>query len=148
MADEDQDLRAAGLRRTPARLAVLRHVRIGARPVSHAALSAAPELADIDDITLYRTLSALERAGLVHRVYGVDGVWRYGANDASEGCPGNHAHFLCTRCGAMECLPDQPMPRLQVPAGTRVDGRHLLGFGACAACAGRAEATAHAGAAP
>lgn len=127
-------LRAAGLRRTPARKAVFAHVQALSRPLSHAELQQAESLRDLDDITLYRTLSALVQAGLVHRVLGVDGVWRYGANPASPGCPGNHAHWLCTGCGSMRCLFDQPIPRVEVGEGVTVEGRHLLVFGRCASC--------------
>lgn len=129
-------LRAAGLRRTPARIAVLAHLDARACPTSHADLHAVPALADIDDITLYRTLATLVEAGLVHRVHGIDGVWRYCAQPQERaGCPGNHAHFQCTACGAMSCLLDQPLPRVTVPAGAQVDGRHFVVHGRCVACA-------------
>lgn len=128
-------LRAAGLRRTPARLAVLSRIEALARPTSHADLSALPDLADVDDITLYRTLATLVETGLLHRVHGIDGVWRYCAQPRGlRGCPGNHAHFLCTSCGTMTCLVSQPMPRVDVPTGAEVQGRHFLVYGRCAAC--------------
>ncbi len=134
-------LRAAGLRRTPARVAVLARIEALSRPASHAELAALPELAGLDDITLYRTLATLQEAGLVHRVHGIDGVWRYCAQPTGvQGCPGNHVHFLCTRCGVMHCLLDQPMPRVEVPAGAAVEGRHFLVFGRCVACIGSAAA--------
>jgi Fur family ferric uptake transcriptional regulator len=127
-------LRAAGLRRTPARKAVHGLVEQLGRPVRHADLAAA--LPNLDDITLYRTLATLCEVGLLHRVLGVDGAWRYSANPPTEaGCPGNHPHFLCTVCQGMSCLRDQRMPRVDVPDGARVDGRNFLVFGACAACA-------------
>jgi len=104
-------------------------------PLAHAALLALPDLAQLDDITLYRTLAALVEAGLAHRVLGTDGVWRYGAPPGGHpGCPGNHAHFFCSACRAMACLPDQPIPRITLPPGAAVDGRHLLVFGRCAPC--------------
>lgn len=128
-------LRSAGLRRTPARLAVFGRIEALARPLSHADIQALPDLAGLDDITLYRTLGALVEAGLVHRVHGVDGVWRYCAHPQGRpGCPGNHAHFLCVTCGGMACLVDQPMPRVAVPEGSEVHGRHFLIHGRCAAC--------------
>lgn len=129
-------IREAGLRRTPARVAVLTTVEAYRRPLTHAELSADAALSGLDAITLYRTLATLEEAGLLHRVHGIDGVWRYCAQPpVGAGCPGNHAHFLCSRCGAMQCLLDQPMPRVQVPAGAQVAGRHFVVFGRCAACA-------------
>ena len=129
-------LRAAGLRRTPARVAVLDALRASPHPLTHAALAAA--LAPLDEVTLYRTLTTLEKAGLVHRAIGLDGAARYGANaPGASGCPGNHVHFFCTTCGTMACLHDQPMPRVHVPAGARVDGRSFVVHGRCAACADR-----------
>lgn len=128
-------LRAAGLRRTPARLAVLDEVRTLARPATHAELQARPALAELDDITLYRTLATLSEAGLVHRVQGLDGAWRYCLQpEGQPGCPGNHAHFYCTDCGGLTCLVDQPMPRVEVPSGAEVHGRHLLVHGRCGRC--------------
>lgn len=129
-------LRAAGLRCTPARMRVLEVVRSLGRPATHGEFAGHPDLAGMDAITLYRTLGSLEEARLVHRVHGVDGVWRTCAQpDATPGCPGNHVHFLCTVCGRMDCLVDQPMPRVEPPPGGAVDGRHFVAFGRCGACA-------------
>lgn len=129
-----EKLRAAGLRRTPARLAILARIDALDRPVTHGELLGEPELRTLDDITVYRTLATLVASGLVHRVQGLDGAWRYCAQPESAGCPGNHAHFLCTTCGVMRCLTDQPMPRVAVPPGAEVHGRHFLVHGRCAAC--------------
>jgi Fur family ferric uptake transcriptional regulator/Fur family zinc uptake transcriptional regulator len=123
-------LRAARLRRTPARVAVLARIQALDRPVTHGELRAQPELQGIDEVTLYRTLAALGDAGLVHRVHGIDGAWRYCAQPREvAGCPGNHAHFLCTSCAAMACLLGQPMPKVTLPAGVEVHGRHMLVHG-------------------
>jgi Fur family transcriptional regulator, ferric uptake regulator len=129
-------IRAAGLRCTPARVRVLTAILDLHRPVTHAQLAEHADLEGLDDITLYRTLATLEEVGLTHRVHGTDGVWRTCAQPKDQpGCPGNHAHFLCGDCGAMQCLVDQPMPRVKVPRGARVEGRHFVVFGSCAACA-------------
>lgn len=144
-----EKLRSAGLRRTPARLAVFARIESLARPVSHAELHEIPDLAEVDDITLYRTLAALVQAGLVHRVHGIDGVWRFGAQpQGREGCPGNHAHFLCTSCGSMACLLQQPMPRVDVPEGVVVHGRHFILHGHCADCVATPPAGPRPGGAP
>lgn len=126
-------LRSAGLRRTPARLAVLAAIDALRVPVSHADLAAAVD--GLDEITLYRTLHTLGEAGLVHRVFGTDGVWRYCAQPQDRpGCPGNHPHFLCTQCRKMACLTDQALPRVRVPEGAEVTGRHFVVTGRCVPC--------------
>ena len=126
-------LRNAGLRRTPARRAAWEQLQVAARPMSHGELREV--LSTIDEVTLYRSLSALESAGLVHQVHGIDGVRRFSANPPdAEGCPGNHVHFSCRSCGAMACLADQEMPRVVVPEGATVEGRHFLVYGRCATC--------------
>ncbi len=136
-------IRAAGLRRTPARIAVFGRLLANGRPYTHAELLADPELAGLDHVTLYRTLAALVDAELIHRVFGIDGVWRYGVQPAGgPGCPGNHVHFLCRSCGGMRCLYDSPMPRVPLPESTEVEGRHFLVYGRCAACVRAGEATA------
>ena len=137
MVSASDTLRAAGLRRTAARVAVLSRIEALSRPVTHGELLAQPDLAALDEVTLYRTLAALVEGGLVHRVHGIDGAWRYCAQPRDvAGCPGNHAHFLCTGCGAMDCLTGQPMPRVDVPSGAEVHGRHFLVHGRCRACVG------------
>ena len=129
-------LRHVGLRRTRARKAVL-GVLLGSKHLlSHRQLARRPELAELDRVTLYRTLDVLERRGLVHRVQGLDGVWRFCAHSHSHrGCPANHPHFLCRRCGQMRCLEGQAMPFVQVPEGVSVEGKQLLVYGLCPACA-------------
>lgn len=134
-------LRAAGLRRTPARIAVLAKIDAVRRPVSHGELSDFPDLAQVDEITLYRTLATRMKSGLVHAVMGVDGAWRYCSQPSNgAGRPGNHAHFLCTSCRSMTCLNGQPMPRAEVLPGAKVRGRHFLLYGQCAVCLARSEA--------
>jgi len=132
----DELLHGAGLRRTKAREAVLSLLRQAERPLAHHEIAARPETARLDRVTLYRTLGALQRARLVHRVQGVDGVWRFRAH-ASERveCPGNHPHFLCLSCGAMSCLDGQALPWVSVPEGTEVRGKQLVVYGRCRGCA-------------
>jgi Fur family ferric uptake transcriptional regulator/Fur family zinc uptake transcriptional regulator len=93
-------------------------------------------MAGLDRVTVYRTLSALQEAGLVHRVQDKDGVWRFCAHGSREqGCPGNHPHFLCMRCGEMRCLTAQSLPWVETSAGEQVVGKQLVVYGLCAGCA-------------
>jgi Fur family ferric uptake transcriptional regulator len=134
-------LHDAGLRCTVAREAVLRRLAAAARPLAHHEITAQAGTRGLDRVTLYRVLSSLLEAGLVHRVQDPAGVWRYCAHDRARGaCPSNHPHFHCTRCGRMHCLADQALPRVTVPRGAQVLGKQFVVRGWCAACA-RAAAT-------
>jgi Fur family ferric uptake transcriptional regulator len=97
-------LRDRGLRATPSRIAVLGLLRRTGGPLSHA--EAADRLHDQgwDRATIYRNLTDLAEAGLARRS-DVDHTWRFEAIEA--GHPDDqHAHFVCTECGVVECLPD------------------------------------------
>jgi Fur family ferric uptake transcriptional regulator/Fur family zinc uptake transcriptional regulator len=134
-------LKGAGLRCTPVRNAVLRALSRRGRPLAHTELARARGLEALDRVTLYRTLTALQETGLVHRVQDQDGVWRFCAHVRDEsGCPGNHPHFHCTRCGRMRCLTGQELPWVAVEKDERVTGKQLVVYGLCAACARRAPA--------
>lgn len=98
-------LRARGLRATPSRIAVLALLRRTGGPLSHA--EAADRLRDQgwDRATIYRNLTDLAEVGLARRSDVGDHVWRFEAvDDTHAGDP--HAHFVCTECGTVECLPD------------------------------------------
>jgi Fur family ferric uptake transcriptional regulator len=94
-------LRAAGLRATPARLAVLQVLELSQHGVSHAEL--VEQLSDWDATTLYRNLTDIVRVGLARRVDLGDHVWRYHRMGAEH--QGEHPHFTCVECGETQCLP-------------------------------------------
>lgn len=134
--DPPEQLKDAGLRRTPARIALLGLLLRSERPLAHHEIVAEPAASELDRVTIYRTLSALQEAGLVHGIQGTDGVWRFRANARDvAGCPGDHPHFLCRSCGRMSCLAAQAMPWVEVPPGARVEGKQFLVFGLCTDCA-------------
>jgi Fur family ferric uptake transcriptional regulator len=105
-------IRAAGLRCTPARLAVMERLAAAAGPRTHAELAA--DLAagarhagsGYDKATIYRNLVELTEAGLVSRMELGDHVWRFEikgqAKDGSSTAA--HPHFVCTECGGVSCL--------------------------------------------
>lgn len=153
--DAGQLLREAGVRATAVRARVLTALLRAGCPVSQPELACLAELADCDRVTLYRTLKRLREAGLTHAVQGVDGSWRFCAHPpgahrpGAQDCPGNHPHFLCVSCGAMICLTVQKLPRVDVPRGVRVQGKQLVVYGRCRACARReSAATREMGAGP
>ncbi len=131
-------LQASGLRCTPARDAVLAYLSRQGRPLAHSEIARARGLAALDRVTLYRTLTALQDAGLVHRVQDQEGAWRFCAHvRRGRRCPANHPHFQCTRCGRMRCLTAQTLPWISVRDGERITGKQLVVYGLCAACAER-----------
>lgn len=134
----DSVFREKGMRSTVLRRRVLELLFERREPLSHIeifeALAAAGKAPD--RVTLYRTLSAFSGARIVHEIHGTDGAVRFCLSESSHGgCLGNHPHFLCRKCGRMNCLSDQPLPYVEVPAGTLVEGKQLLIFGLCPQCA-------------
>lgn len=127
-------LGAAGLRATHQRKVVLSLLVEKGSPLSHSEISSILT-EPLDKVTLYRTLQTLTSAGIVHQVQGLDGVWRFCAHDPdTEGCPGDHPHFLCLHCGKMFCFTDQRLPRIEVPEGMLVEGKQLVVYGCCSEC--------------
>ncbi len=108
-------LRAAGLRATPARLAVLAALDGGETALSHADLVERLAQGPWDPATVYRNLVELVRAGLARRVDIGDHIWRF--EPKREHDDSHHPHFTCTECGNTQCLPDlqlqpsEPAPR-------------------------------------
>ena len=98
-------LRGRGLRATPSRIAVLGLLRKVGGPLSHAEAVERLEGQGWDRATIYRNLTDLADAGLARRADVGDHVWRFEAVDAAH-ADDPHAHFVCTECGVVECLPD------------------------------------------
>lgn len=107
VAELREILRAAGLRATSARLAVLEVLLDARAPISHGDVCDRVGERAIDRATLYRNLIDLAEVGLVRRSDHGDHVWRFewtGGENTAHAV--EHAHFLCSRCGAVTCLPD------------------------------------------
>jgi Fur family ferric uptake transcriptional regulator/Fur family zinc uptake transcriptional regulator len=127
-------LKLAGLKVTPVRMEILDYLVKAGHPLSHAEIHSA--LPDMDRVTIYRTLTSFTEADIAHQIQGLDGTWRFCAHERdSEGCPGNHPHFLCESCGRMFCLLDQHMPRVDVREDDIVKSKQFVLYGLCAECA-------------
>lgn len=128
-------LKSSKLRTTRHRENILGCLLKHGRPLSHSEIQR--ELPSLDRVTLYRALSSFVNAGIVHKVQGPDGAWRFCAHNADDdglGCPGDHPHFLCEACGKMICLVGQRLARLDVPDGYEVDGKQYVVYGKCSGC--------------
>lgn len=107
VVDYQERLRAAGLRSTPPRVAVLREMEAATAPVSHAELVEVLSHEGYDRVTIYRNLTDLTEAGLVSRADLGDHVWRFELKREQATHPGSHPHFTCTACGTVTCLPSE-----------------------------------------
>lgn len=106
-----QQLRAATVRSTTARLKVLGALLAARRALSHQDIQ--QQFDSMDRVTLYRALDTLTAAGLAHKIAGDDRTFRYsagtelaapdGARDLVAG-PHSHGHFKCARCAKIFCL--------------------------------------------
>ena len=128
----DQALTAAGLRRTPQRIALLGYL------LRH------PDHATVDELwpalnkhrvcasraTVYNTLHSLVKAGLVREFKLDASAARYDA------VLDPHHHFICDRCGAVEDLDWFDVPALrQTRSGRRsIRSYEVIVRGACAKC--------------
>ena len=97
----EQALRAAGLKATPGRVALLSAFPHGCEPVSAEYLS--EHVPGVDQATVYRNLKTLEKTGLVRRVdIRTDAVLYELAGELTAGH--HHHHIVCTSCGTIEAF--------------------------------------------
>ena len=104
-------VRAAGLRRTPVRVGVLRVLAAADGPLDVPTLvGRLPD--ETDAVTVYRTLNTFTRKKLVHRVRGRERSWLYalGRSTADEPATHRHPHFVCDDCGSVDCLNGATIP--------------------------------------
>jgi Fur family ferric uptake transcriptional regulator len=98
-------LRAAGLKCTEQRLAVLRELEQAKHPVSHRDIMDRLSNYEWDSTTFFRNLVDLFEAGFLTRFDVGDHTWRYELRRGDSSITGQHPHFLCTSCGSITCLP-------------------------------------------
>ena len=128
-------LRAAGLRRTGPRVAVLERLLRAHAPISHGELADDLEHLGFDRATVYRNLTDLTHAGLVARTDLGDHVWRFSIMPESGADHGRvHPHLLCTDCGAVVCLPDVKVKIAAAPGKRRVAEMAVQLRGLCDQC--------------
>ncbi len=133
----DNLLRSRGLRRTGARVTVLRFVQANPRPLSHGEVAEALADDGLDYATVYRNLMDLAEVGILLRSDFGDHIWRFELKkDDHDGA--DHPHFLCTDCGAVTCLPDGAVkvkPTPKVPRAVSKGNVVVQLRGLCDTCA-------------
>jgi Fur family ferric uptake transcriptional regulator len=128
-------MRASGVRVTAARRAVVQALVEAADHVTADDLAAAVARAepDVHLSTVYRTLDALEKLGVVTHVHLGHGRAVYHLTDHL------HQHAVCEACGHVVELPDDVLhdvvDRLARETGFVIDPHHFALVGRCAHCA-------------
>ncbi|MBC7817143.1 MAG: transcriptional repressor [Planctomycetaceae bacterium] len=101
-------IHGTGLRRTSARIAVLKVLATASQPLSHADLVSQTSETGIDQSTIHRSLVELCDVGLLTKIDVGDQIRRYelkpldsthSAVEAAE-----HPHFVCVDCHRVTCL--------------------------------------------
>jgi Fe2+ or Zn2+ uptake regulation protein len=135
MSDFEARLRAASLRVTRPRLAVLAalrdHPHIDTETVIELVRTAHP---GVSHQTVYDVLRALTDAGLVRRIQPAGALARYESRVGD-----NHHHVVCRSCGAIadvECaVGHAPCLTASDDHGYVVDEAEVVYWGTCPACA-------------
>lgn len=133
-AQHEQTLRAAGLRVTQQRVAVLDAVRRLPHADTESVIAAVrAELGEISHQAVYDVLKALTDARLVRKIQPLGHIARY------EGRVGdNHHHVVCRSCGAIadvDCaVGDAPCLTASEAAGFAIDEAEVIYWGRCPAC--------------
>ena len=127
-------LRAAGLRVTRPRVAVLAAVRSAPHADTDALLAAVrAELGSVSHQAVYDVLRALTTAGLVRRIEPAGSVARYEARVGD-----NHHHVVCRSCGAIadvDCaVGTAPCLTASDDHGFVLDEAEVVYWGRCPAC--------------
>ncbi len=131
-------LRTVGLRRTPARIAVLARLASAEGPVAH--MDLAHELAPVgfDQSTIYRNLIDLAGAGLVDRSALGGRVWCYALKDDGSSRTIRRVCFECSHCATRSLLTDVEVKVAFSRSGheeLRTQPLEVVLSGRCADCA-------------
>jgi Fur family ferric uptake transcriptional regulator len=120
IAAAQAEIRSAGLRATPARVATLLVLRRSDAPRTHAEVAEQLCTGGIDKATAFRNLNDLAEVGLLRRSELGDHVWRFEAIGPSESTEQGHPHFVCVDCGTVTC-----MDQVRLTAGSLRYSEHV-----------------------
>lgn len=129
-----EHIRAAGLRVTQDRLALIRHLARAKSPQGIKEIAHALR-AKTDQVTVYRTVAAFVKAGIIRELDLRQGRSLYELAD-----PHDHHHVVCTSCGKVgeftgcEVAHIVPKALKQAKGFARVESHALELFGICNSC--------------
>jgi Fur family ferric uptake transcriptional regulator len=87
-----------------------------------------------DRVTLYRTLKLFVDKHFAHKIEVSDAHIVYQLKPFAEPSIEEHAHFHCTKCDAVYCLPQTPIVPPALPDGFELHHNKLLVDGTCGIC--------------
>ncbi|MBE7325585.1 transcriptional repressor [Nocardioides sp. Y6] len=139
--DSRESLKAAGLRVTRPRVAVLSAVHSQPHADTESLINAVRrELPAVSHQAVYDVLRALTQAGLLRRIQPSGSVARYEARIGD-----NHHHVVCRSCGAIadvDCAVGQaPCLDASTTHGFVVDEAEVTYWGVCPTCSATSQAT-------
>ena len=130
------EIRGAGLRATTSRVAVLGVLHAEHRPMSHSEVVEALSDHTWDRSTLYRNLMDMAEVGLLRRSELGDRTWRFEVS-CDHGHGDHTAHFLCSDCGVIACLPElevRAQGGQEVPLALKTGAIEVQILGRCDVC--------------
>jgi Fur family peroxide stress response transcriptional regulator len=130
-----QQLKSAGLRVTPQRLAIFSAlVSTDSHPTAQALFEQLhPQLPSLSQATVYNTLQILAERGLILEIGTAgDGAVHY------DGDPTPHVNLICTHCHGVQDLNDFPLGSLAKAkigqAGFKIHAMRIAFYGQCQDC--------------
>lgn len=127
-------LRGAGLSCTQGRIAILGLLLRANAPLAQDDIAERLSGLRLNRTTIYRTLHALRKSGLVHRAYLRKRAWHF---ELADRCTANqcHPHFTCTECGCTYCLTKACIPMVKsLPEGFIIHRQQVRLEGLCPRC--------------
>lgn len=130
---QEQALTEAGVRITAVRLLVWHCVNEAFRDTF--SLSDLEEhLPTVDRSTLFRTLTTLAAAHLIHEIDDGSGSQKYCLCRCHDVEHHGHVHLTCTRCHRTFCLKEMKIPSVPIPDGFQVEEMEYVVKGVCRRC--------------
>jgi Fur family transcriptional regulator, ferric uptake regulator len=90
-----------------------------------------------DRITVYRTLQAFLKKGIIHTIPTYDNSVRYAlckADCDEHAHHDNHLHFICEKCGKTICLDKTDISIIQLPKNYTIRKADAILTGICNVC--------------
>ena len=132
--NDEQTLRNAGIRITAVRLMIWKQIRHEMEGV-FSLYDMEEALPTVDRSTLFRTLTILNDAHLLHNVDDGSGVQKYCVchHDDTRHCMG-HVHLTCRVCHRTFCLSNVRIPPVALPDGFVTEETEYVVKGVCKNC--------------